>query len=91
VAALETLRPTAERPVDMARNRSMNYGEITKQGFLLGLVLFGIGVGGEVLGRGLFGGLPDWEATLLLFLEGGGILLCLFVPLVFGIFLPLTE
>jgi len=75
----------------MAQNRSLNYGQITKQGFLLGLVLFGIGVGGEVVGRSLFGGLPTWEATLLVFFEGGGILLCLLVPLVFGIVLPLTE
>jgi hypothetical protein len=69
----------------------MAYGRITKRGFLLGLALFGTGVVGEVLGRGVFGGLPAWEATLFLFFEGGGILLCLLVPLVFGIVLPLTE
>jgi hypothetical protein len=69
----------------------MDYASVTKRGFLLGLALFAIGVGGELLGRALLGGLPGWGSMLLVDMEALGILLCLLVPFVFGILLPLTE
>jgi hypothetical protein len=75
----------------MARTDTLDYPTITKRGFLLGLGLFAIGVAGDVIGQVLLGGLPAWEETLLVDLAGLGILLCLLVPFVFGILLPLTE
>ena len=75
----------------MARTNSLDYPTITKRGFQLGLGLFAIGVVGEIIGEVVLGGLPGWERTLLVDLAGLGILLCLLVPFVFGILLPLTE
>lgn len=75
----------------MSTQRSMDYGAITKWGFALGLALFAIGGLGEIVGHAVFGSLPAWESTLLVFFEGTGVLLCLLVPFIFGIFLPLTE
>jgi len=75
----------------MARTDTLDYPTITKRGFLLGLALFAIGVAGEVLGQVVLGGLPGWEQTLLADLAALGILLCLLVPFVFGVLLPLTE
>lgn len=75
----------------MARTNSLDYPTITKRGFLLGIGLFAIGVVGEVIGEVVLGGLPGWERTLLVDLAALGILLCLLVPFVFGVLLPLTE
>jgi len=69
----------------------IDYAFYAKAGFLLGVTLFVVGAGGELVGTAFFGSLPAWETTLLFDLEVLGILLGLFAPLTFGIVLPLTE
>jgi len=75
----------------MARTRSIDHARYAKLGFLLGLALFAIGGGGEIVGHAIYGTLPAWEATLLFDLEVIGLLVGFFSPLVFGIALPLLE
>jgi hypothetical protein len=75
----------------MSQTRSLNYPAITKRGFQVGVVLFLVGALGEALLPVLFGPLPNWETTLLFDAEVVGLLLAFFVPLIFGLVLPLTE
>ena len=75
----------------MARTRSIDHARYAKLGFLLGLSLFVIGGGGEIVGHAVYGTLPAWEATLLFDLEVIGLLVGFFSPLVFGVALPLIE
>lgn len=75
----------------MSHTSSIDYAKRAKQGFVLGALLFTVGVLGEVLGHAVLGGLPAWEETLLFDAEVLGVLIGLIVPLVFGIVLPLTE
>ncbi|MEF8851622.1 MAG: hypothetical protein V5A44_03730 [Haloarculaceae archaeon] len=72
-------------------SRQIDYAFYAKAGFLLGLALFVVGTGGELVGTVLFGSLPVWEETLLVDLEILGILAGLCAPLGFGVVLPLTE
>lgn len=72
------------------------YGDIdsvslTKRGFALGLALFLVGAGGELVGHGLLGGIPAWEDTLLFEMEMLGILVAFLSVAVFGVVVPLTE
>jgi len=69
----------------------MDYAMLAKRGFLLGVGLFALGALGEVGGHALAGSLPAWGTMLLTDMEGLGILLALFSPLVFGIIMPLVE
>ncbi len=75
----------------MGRYGDLDYGLLTKTGFFLGVGLFVLGAGGGVLGHAVYGTLPGWEQTLFTYSEVIGILLGLFAPFLFGIFLPLTE
>ena len=75
----------------MARYGDLDYPRLTKVGFLLGLGLFVLGAGGEVVGHALYGSLPAWENTLFVTSEGVGLVVGFFSPIVFGILLPLTE
>jgi uncharacterized membrane protein YGL010W len=75
----------------MGRYGDLNYEFLVKAGFLLGLGLFVIGSGGEFLGHAYFEPLPPWEDALFFDLEVIGLLIGFFSPIVFGIFLPLTE
>ncbi|UPM43570.1 DUF7860 family protein [Halocatena salina] len=75
----------------MGRYGDLDYGLLTKTGFLLGIGLFALGAGGGAIGHSLYGTLPAWETTLFTYAEVVGILLGLFSPFLFGIFLPLTE
>ena len=75
----------------MERYDTSDYALLAKAGFLLGLGLFAIGLGGELVGHTYFGTLPTWEETLLFDLEVIGLIVGFFSPFVFGIFLPLTE
>lgn len=75
----------------MGRYGNIDYASMARSGFLLGVALLALGAGGEVLGRMVFGTLPEWEHTLFLYSEGLGVLVGLFSVIVFGIFLPLTE
>lgn len=72
------------------RYGDLNYERLTKRGFALGVALFVLGGLGELAGHA-YGPLPAWEATLLFDAEVLGVLLMLFVPIVFGVALPLTE
>jgi hypothetical protein len=69
----------------------MNHAMLAKRGFLLGVGLFALGVVGELAAATVLGPLPSWGNVLLTNMEGLGILLGLFSPLVFGIVLPLIE
>ncbi|SEW13983.1 DUF7860 family protein [Natrinema salifodinae] len=75
----------------MAHYSSSDYPRLTKTGFFLGLALFVIGAGSELVGHALFGSLPQWENTLFFALTIVGFLIGFFSPFVFGILLPLTE
>jgi hypothetical protein len=46
---------------------------------------------GGIVGKALFGTLPEWETTLFLFSEGTGILIGVFSVCVFGVIMPLVE
>jgi hypothetical protein len=75
----------------MAEYSSMNYARLTKGGFLLGVGLLLFGALGGIVGKALFGTLPEWETTLFLFSEGTGILIGVFSVCVFGVIMPLVE
>jgi hypothetical protein len=75
----------------MGRYGNIDYTEWAKKGFLLGLGLFLLGAGGELVGHIYFGTLPAWEETLFTNMELFGILVGFLAPIVFGIALPLTE
>jgi len=75
----------------MAHQTNVDHAFLAKVGFLLGLTLFVIGAGGELIGHGMYGSLPAWEKTLLFDLEVVGLLIGFFSPILFGIFLPLIE
>ena len=75
----------------MTQMRSIDYATITKRGFLVGLGLFLLGALGQAFLPTLVGPLPGWEHMLLLDAEIVGLLVAFFVPIVFGIVLPLTE
>jgi hypothetical protein len=75
----------------MARHGNWDYAFLTKAGFFLGLGLFLLGGGGELIGHAIYGTLPAWEDKLLFNLEVVGLIIGFFSPFVFGIFLPLVE
>ena len=75
----------------MTGTQSLDHARLAKLGFLLGLGLFVVGAGGELIGSALLGGIPEWEATLLFDVEVIGLLVGFFSPFVFGIALPLLE
>lgn len=73
------------------RRRNVDYARVAKLGFLGGAGLFLLGAIGELIGHGSGVGLPGALQQVLLGMEVGGILVALFVPLVFGAILPLIE
>ena len=75
----------------MTRTRSLDHARLAKLGFYLGLGLFALGGGGEIVGHALYGSLPAWEDALLFDIEVIGLLVGFFSPFVFGIALPLIE
>jgi hypothetical protein len=75
----------------MARHSNLDHAFLAKAGFLLGLAMFTIGGGGELLGHAIYGSLPAWETTLFFDLEVLGLLIGFVSPLVFAILLPLVE
>jgi hypothetical protein len=74
----------------MGRYGSLDYPRLTKGGVLFGLLLFAVGLLGQVA-LGASPATPAWELTLLFDLEAIGLLVAFFSPFVFGIVLPLTE
>lgn len=75
----------------MGRYGKIDYSTYTRRGFGLGVTLLVIGILGEVALPLVAGPLPGWERTLFFDLEVIGVLLALFVPIIFGIVMPLTE
>jgi hypothetical protein len=75
----------------MVKYSSMNYARLTKVGFLFGVGLLLFGAVGGIVGKAVFGTLPQWESTLFLFSEGIGILIGVFSVCVFGVVMPLVE
>lgn len=75
----------------MSRHGRTDYAFYAKAGFLLGLAMFLVGGGGEIIGTALYGTLPGWERTLFFDLEVFGVVIGLLAPLTFGVVLPLVE
>ena len=68
-----------------------DYPELAKTGFFLGLALFVVGTGSELVGHAMFGSLPQWENTLFFALTMIGFAIGFASPFVFGIVMPLVE
>ncbi|OAQ52276.1 hypothetical protein HTG_11685 [Natrinema mahii] len=68
-----------------------DYPKLAKTGFFVGLALFVVGTGSELVGHALFGSLPQWENTLLFAMALVGFAVGFASPFVFGIIMPLTE
>ncbi|PSP55101.1 hypothetical protein BRC82_07230 [Halobacteriales archaeon QS_1_67_19] len=75
----------------MGRYGDLDYQRLTKIGFLLSAAVFAVGAGAELFAAALHWSLPGWEHVLFTDMEILGIAGMLFVPLVFGIVMPLTE
>lgn len=73
------------------RSRTVDHGRVAKLGFLAGVGLFLLGAVGEVVVHAFAVGLAETLDQLFLGMEVGGILIALFVPIVFGAVLPLIE
>ncbi|MDR5674603.1 hypothetical protein RH858_15865 [Halalkaliarchaeum sp. AArc-GB] len=73
------------------RYGDLNYGRLTKSGVAFGALLFAIGLGGELVGRLLLGGVSPFEDTLFVTFEFLGPVVAILAVLVFGIAMPLTE
>lgn len=73
------------------RRRNVDYARVAKLGFLGGAGLFLLGAIGELIVHGYGAGLPEALQQVFLGMEVGGILVALFIPLVFGAILPLIE
>lgn len=75
----------------MPRRTDLDYSSLAKGGLALGVTLFAIGTGGEVIGHAMYETLPGWENALFFDLTVAGFLIGLFSPILFGIVLPLLE
>ncbi|MFB1063789.1 hypothetical protein [Natrinema sp. H-ect4] len=75
----------------MAHYSGRDYPALAKTGFVLGLALFVVGTGSELIGHAMFGALPQWENTLFFALTIIGFAVGFASPFVFGIIMPLTE
>lgn len=73
------------------RYGSIDYARIAKSGFLLGVVLLLVGALAEYTAHEVLAPVPEWELQLFFSIEVAGVLIGFFVPIVFGIVLPLTE
>lgn len=69
---------------------NLDYAAVAKKGFLLGVALFALGAVGEVVGHAYFA-VPSLAEQLFLGMEVTGVAVGLFVPIIFGAILPLTE
>lgn len=75
----------------MGQYQRLAYARYARGGFALGVAMFVLGILGHALGPALFGPLPEWELTLFVAMELGGIALALCSPIVFAVVLPLIE
>jgi hypothetical protein len=69
----------------------MDYARIAKTGFVGGVALVAIGVGGELAGHAVLGSVQPTAEQGLFAMAVIGVAVGLFVPIVFGAVLPLTE
>lgn len=72
------------------RDTNVQYADVAKKGFLVGLALFAVGAVGEVAGHA-YVAIPAMAEGLFFGMEVVGVVLALFVPIVFGAVLPLLE
>ena len=70
---------------------TLDYGQLAKGGFVLGLLMIVTGASGEWAIHSHLLSLPAWEDALFFDLEVLGILVFLLSPITFGIVLPLVE
>lgn len=73
------------------RYGDLDYPQLTKVSFLLGITLFMMGELGEFGIRQTGISIPGWEHTLLVTMAAIGVIIALLSPFVFGIVLPMTE
>lgn len=72
-------------------DRNLDHAQIAKIGFFAGVALFAVGAIGGALGSLVPSLLPDAAGQFFLALVGLGIVVALFVPILFGAVLPLIE
>jgi hypothetical protein len=76
--------------VSVQRNSRFDHAAVAKRGFVVGVALFALGAVGEVASHA-YVTLPGITQQLFFGMEVVGVALALFVPLVFGVVLPLVE
>lgn len=69
---------------------NLDYADVAKKGFVLGVALFALGAVGEILGHAYLA-LPAVAEQVLFGMEVTGIAVGFLVPIIFGAVLPLTE
>ena len=74
----------------MSRTASIDYGSVTKVGFLASAALLIVGALGSMALAGA-SGVPAWEKTLFFDAEVIGTLGMVLIPITFGIVLPLVD
>lgn len=72
------------------RDSNLEYADVARKGFLVGVALFALGAVGEVAGHTLFA-VPSIAERLFFGMIVVGVGLGLLVPIVFGVVLPLLE
>lgn len=75
----------------MGRYGTMNYVRLAKLGFAIGLTLFCTGAIGELILHSMWAEPPANVDQMLFWMEALGLIIGLFSPIIFGIFMPLTE
>ncbi|MES3518077.1 MAG: hypothetical protein PPP58_10475 [Natronomonas sp.] len=78
----------------MSHSRStggLDYAKVAKSGFVLGAALFLFSAVAEILGHALYSSVPETVDQLLFATGILGIVIALFVPIIFGAVLPLIE
>ena len=73
------------------QHRNIDYAKLTKRSVLLGVSLLVLGFVGHTAVSLSIVHAPGWVDTVLVDAEYIGVLVMLFSPFIFGIFLPLTE
>jgi hypothetical protein len=74
----------------MSQTASIDYGSVTKVGFLASAALLIVGVIGSIALADA-SGVPAWERTLFFDAEVIGTLGMVLIPITFGIVLPLVD
>ena len=88
---VEILYSAVNLDMHMNHYRQPSFGQLAKGGFLLGVMMFLVGTGGEWMIHAHVLALPAWEEALFFDMEVLGVLFFLLSPFVFGILFPLIE